>query len=285
MSESLKKTVMMKEKRKEIRRRFAAVVCLCAMTLAASAQCTFKNTAFKGGEFLSYNLYYNWKFVWVKAGSASMYTVQSTYKGKQAYRASLTTRGNRKVDEMFVLRDTLLCYSTLDMAPLYFRKGAREGERYTVDEVWYNYKGGNTHLTQRRQHKDGTSKTITNSREECVYDMLNIFLRARSFNPEGWKKGHVVRIPIADGNSIEAAQLRYRGKSTIKADNGKKYRCLELSYMEMDEGKYKEIVRFYVTDDSNHIPIRLDMFLRFGSAKAFLTNMKGNRSPVTCIIP
>jgi hypothetical protein len=211
--------------------------------------------------------------------------VQSNYKGKPAYRASLTTRGNNKVDEMFVLRDTLLCYSSLDMAPLYFRKGAREGERYTVDEVWYNYKGGNTHLTQRRQYKDGTSKTVNNSREDCVYDMLNIFLRARSFNPEGWTKGHVVKIPIADGNSIDPAQLRYRGKSTIKADNGKKYRCLELSYMELEKGKYKEIVRFYVTDDSNHIPVRLDMFLRFGSAKAFLTSMKGNKNPVTCIVP
>jgi hypothetical protein len=115
--------------------------------------------------------------------------------------------------------------------------------------------------------------------------MLNIFLRARSFNPEGWTKGHVVKIPIADGNSIDPAQLRYRGKSTIKADNGKKYRCLELSYMELEKGKYKEIVRFYVTDDSNHIPVRLDMFLRFGAAKAFLTSMKGNKNPVTCIVP
>ena len=247
---------------KIMKRKITLLLLSIFMFSAASAQCTFKNTAFKGGEFLSYNLYYNWKFVWVKAGTASMYTVQSNYKGKPAYRASLTTRGNNKVDEMFVLRDTLLCYSSLDMAPLYFRKGAREGERYTVDEVWYNYKGGNTHLTQRRQYKDGTSKTVSNSRE-----------------------GHVVKIPIADGNSIDPAQLRYRGKSTIKADNGKKYRCLELSYMELEKGKYKEIVRFYVTDDSNHIPVRLDMFLRFGAAKAFLTSMKGNKNPVTCIVP
>ena len=35
------------------------------------------------------------------------------------------------------------------------------------------------------------------------------------------------------------------------------------------------IVDFYVTDDNNHIPIRLDMFLKFGSAKAFLVDMKG----------
>ena len=256
---------------------------LLAVVFTAQAQCTFKNTAFKGGEFLYYNLYYNWQFVWVNAGSASMSTVESHYKGQKAYRASLITRGNNKVDDFFVLRDTLLCYSSLDLAPLYYRKGAREGDRYTVDEVWYNYAGGKTNLTQRRLNRHGESKTIKNVREECVYDMLNIFLRARSFNPEGWKKGYVLKIPIADGNSIDTAQLIYRGKSTVKADNGKKYRCLELSYMENEDGKLKEIVRFYVTDDDNHIPVRLDLFLRFGSAKAFLKSMKGNRSPVTCI--
>ena len=42
--------------------------------------------------------------------------------------------------------------------------------------------------------------------------------------------------------------------------------------------------RFYVTDDTNHIPIRLDMFLKFGSAKAFLTNMKGARSTITSLV-
>ena len=31
--------------------------------LSASAQCGIENTAFKTGEFLSYDLYFNWKFV------------------------------------------------------------------------------------------------------------------------------------------------------------------------------------------------------------------------------
>ena len=163
---------------------------------------------------------------------------QESVQRERGLPRSLTTRGNNKVDEMFVLRDTLLCYCSEDMAPLYFRKGAREGKRYTVDEVWYDYSGGKCNLTQKRLRKDGTSKTIHNTREECVYDMLNIFSRARSFNPEGWKKGNVVNIPIADGNGIDKAQLVYNGKSTIKADNGKKYRCLELSYKELDDGKW-----------------------------------------------
>lgn len=260
---------------------------LCALTLstAATAQCTYKNTAFKPGEFLSYNLYYNWKFVWVKAGTASMYTVQSTYQGKPAYRASLTTRGNNRLDDMYVLRDTLLCYSGISLEPLYYRKGAREGKRYTVDEVWYSYDGNdNVNLRQHRQGNDGKHTYKNSIQDHCIFDMMNILLQARSYDPTNWKKGYSIDFPIADGKGIDKAQLRYRGKSTIKADNGTKYRCLELSYLEMEKGKWKEIVRFYVTDDENHVPVRLDMYLRFGAAKAFLTNYKGIKNPITCIV-
>ena len=261
-----------------------AIALLVMLTGNASAQCSFRNTAFTLGEFLSYNLYYNWKFVWVKAGFASMSTVQSRYNGMPAYRASLTTRGNNKVDDFFILRDTLLCYNTLDLAPLYYRKGAHEGSRYTVDEVFYTYPNGNCHVRQHRQHSNGTHSWEQHSYTDCVYDMMSIFLRARSFNPEGWKKGNTVNFPIADGNGRTPACLVYNGKKVVKADDNNKYRCLHLSYTELDDGKYKRIVDFYVTDDNNHVPVRLDMFLKFGSAKAFLVGMKGLRNPVKSLV-
>lgn len=257
---------------------------MMVMAVAAHAQCAFHNDAFKSGEFLTYNLYYNWQFVWVKAGNASMSTVQSRYNGHPAYRASLTTRGNNRVDQMFVLRDTLLCYSSLDMEPLYFRKGAREGKRYGVDEVFYSYHGGKVKLRQHQLTSSGEHLWAHHTVSHCVYDMLNIFLRARSFNPEGWKSGHEIDFPIADGKNISPARLRYSGKVKIKADNGVKYRCLKLSYLEKEDGKYKRIVDFYVSDDKNHIPVRLDMFLKFGAAKAFLVSMKGLRNPVTSVV-
>lgn len=257
---------------------------MMVMAVAAHAQCAFHNDAFKSGEFLTYNLYYNWQFVWVKAGNASMSTVQSRYNGHPAYRASLTTRGNNRVDQMFVLRDTLLCYSSLDMEPLYFRKGAREGKRYGVDEVFYSYHDGKVKLRQHQLTSSGEHLWAHRIVSHCVYDMLNIFLRARSFNPEGWKSGHEIDFPIADGKNISPARLRYSGKVKIKADNGVKYRCLKLSYLEKEDGKYKRIVDFYVSDDKNHIPVRLDMFLKFGAAKAFLVSMKGLRNPVTSAV-
>ena len=53
-----------------------AVMFFSGMT-AANAQCGIENKAFKEGEFLYYDLYFNWKFVWVKVGTASMDTVGS----------------------------------------------------------------------------------------------------------------------------------------------------------------------------------------------------------------
>lgn len=257
------------------------LTCLITFAFNAYAQdCSYENTAFKSGERLSYTLYYNWNFVWVKTGWANMNTVKSRYKGQEAYRASLTTKGNGKLDHFFILRDTLMSYSTLDMRPLYFRKGAEEGKRYTVDEVWYSYKDNKCNVKHHRRNNRGKIIWKDSSYDDCIYDMMNIFLKARSFDASDWKEGYTMDLPMADGKGMSMAKLRYNGKENIKAENDKTYRCLSLSYIENDDDKEKEVVRFFITDDLNHIPIRLDMYLRVGSAKAFLNKMSGIRNPI-----
>ncbi len=255
-------------------KRIEITFLLFIVTLSVGAQCSMKNTAIKTDEIISYNLYYNWQFVWVKVGTASMTTIESVYKGAKAYRSSLITRGNGQADKFFILRDTLTAYSTLDLVPLYYRKGAKEGKYYTVDEVFYSYPNGNCEMKLHRQKNDGTHLWETKNLDHCVFDMLNLFQRARSFDPTNWEVGHEVKVDISEGVKIYPAILRFKGRETVKGDNGIKYSCLKLSYIEIKKGKEKEIACFYVTDDKRHIPVRLDIALRFGSAKAYLTNIK-----------
>lgn len=248
----------------------------------AAAQCGIENTAFQSGEFLYYDLYFNWKFIWVKVGTASMSTVGSVFDGKKAYRTSLITRGNNKLDKVFVMRDTLLSYCDTGLSPLYFRKGAREGERYYVDEMWYSYPNGNCHLKQHRIENDGTHAWKESEYKKCIYDMMSIFLRARNFDPSKFKKGQNIPMPISDAKHLSNSWLKYMGKETFKMEGSNdKYKCLVFSFIEREDGKNHELIRFYITDDANHIPVRLDMFLSFGSAKAFLKGYKGVRSPMT----
>ena len=249
------------------------------LPLTAHAQCGIENTAFKSGEFLTYDLYFNWKFVWVKVGTASMSTVQSTYKGQKAFRSSLITRGNDQLDNVFVMRDTLLCYTDTDISPLYFRKGAREGDRYYVDELWYTYPKGNCHLKMHRIDHDGEVHWKEAEYKDCIYDMMSIFLRARNFDASNMKEGENIPMPISDARRLTNSWLKYTGKTTLKMKNGAtKYRCLTFSFIEREDGKNHELIRFYITDDKNHLPVRLDMFLSFGSAKAYLSGYKGLRN-------
>ena len=254
-----------------------------AGNVQAQSQCGIENTAFQGGEFLAYDLYFNWKFVWLKVGNASMSTVKSKFDGKEAYRTSLITRGNERLDGVFVMRDTLLCYcDAQDLSPLYHRKGALEGKRYYVDELWYSYPNNNCQLRMHRIDADGEQRWKTVTYKDCVYDMMSIFLRARNFDSSKLKKDDVIPMPISDAKSLSNSWLKYRGKETFKIEGSKeKFRCLVFSFIEHEDGKNHELIRFYVTDDQNHIPVRLDMFLSFGSAKAFLKAYRGVKSPMT----
>ncbi len=253
--------------------------------LAASAQCSSRNTAFQSGETLMYDLYFNWKFVWVKAGTASMNTTKTTWNGKPAYRSYLITRGSKQADKFFVMRDTLVAYCGLNLVPQYYKKGALEGNTFRKDEVRYSYNVHEVILRMRHQKNQNKPETKSLSSRYCAFDMISMLLRARSFDPSGFKVGHRINFLMADGHKCEWQAIVYRGKKKFKMENtGITYRCLVFSFMEKENGKESEIVRFYITDDKNHLPVRLDLNLNFGTAKAFLTGVKGLRNPQTSIM-
>ena len=256
--------------------------CHLSLSPARAQQCGIENTAFKSGERLTYDLYFNWKFVWFKVGQATMNTDLTTFDGKKAWRSSLVTGGNKKLDKFFTMRDTLLSYCNPDLSPLYFRKGAREGKRYYVDELWYSYPQNTCKLRMRRIDAHGEEHWKDARYKDCIYDMMSIFLRARNFNAASMKEGDKIPLPISDAKRLSNSWLQFRGRETFKVDDTKeKFRCLVFSFIEREDGKNRELIRFYVTDDQNHIPVRLDLNLNFGSAKAFLKNYKGVRSEMT----
>ena len=265
-----------------------SVLLFCLFTflpLTASAQCGIENNAFKSGEELAYDLYFNWKFIWVKVGTAEMDTKMAKFEGKDAWKSYLITRGNPKLDKFFVMRDTLLSYCNPDLSPLYFRKGAKEGDSYYVDEIWYSYPHGNCQLKKHRITSSGEHLWKTTTYKSCIYDMMSIFLRARNFDASKMKKNETIPMPVSDAMGLSNSWLEFRGRENYKmSDTKEKFRCLVFSFYERDNGKSKELLRFWVTDDENHIPLRLDMFLSFGSAKAYLKSYKGVRSPMTAKI-
>lgn len=249
----------------------------------ANAQCGAVNDAIMPGEELSYELKFNWKFIWINAGWAKMTVDTTMYNGKKCLKTDLESYTNKRIDMFFRMRDTLTCITSEDLVPLYFRKGAAEGKRYSVDDVTFSYRAGKCIVDQFRIVNGNIRKDFQESKV-CVYDMLSILLQARSYDASDYKIGDKILFSMATGRDIEKQTLIYRGKEVYKGENDIKYKCLVFSLVEYVKGKEKEVITFYVTDDRNHLPVRLDMYLNFGSAKAFLTEIKGNKYPLDCII-
>lgn len=266
-----------------------ALVCgltalLLLLSLPSAAQCEAKNDAFKSGEHVMYDLFFNWKFVWKKVGLASLTTNATTYHSKPAFRMNLLSVSNKQVDFFFKMRDTLTCVITDQLEPRYFRKGAEEGKRYTVDEARFSSRDGLCYVNQKRTYRDGEVVESEQSDSRCIYDMLSILAQARSFDPKDYYIGQKINFPMATGREVEEQTLIYRGKKNVKTENDTTYRCLVFSLVEYKKGKEKEVITFFITDDKNHLPVRLDMYLNFGSAKAFLRSVRGYRNPMTSII-
>lgn len=263
-----------------------SITILSCYTTVAWAQCSVQNTAFSSGEVLNYKMYFNWKFIWVNAGTATMSTKETQWQGKNAYKSNLITKSSAKIDKYFMLRDTLESVMTTDLAPLYYKKSANEGNKYYRDKVWYSYNGGKIHMKHEFQNRKGEISSKTSESTKCTYDMMSMMQRARSLDASGMKKGDKMKFPMADGKGVDDITLIYRGKENFKMKStGITYRCLIFSLMEADKsGSNKEIIKFYITDDDNHVPVRLDMFLRFGTAKVYLSEAKGLRHECTSIV-
>ncbi|MBR4757900.1 MAG: DUF3108 domain-containing protein [Bacteroidaceae bacterium] len=249
------------------------------------AQCPVTNSAFESGERLEYKLFFNWKFIWKKAGTATMTTKSTTYKGTPAFQTDLITRTEKIVDKWFCMRDTLCSIYSTNIVPLYYRKGANEGGKYRLNEINYSYADGKTKLHQYYRHSNGTVVVADNTAVGCAYDMISMMMQARSYNSKDFTVGQRIPFFFADGDKIKQEFLIYRGiKDFTTEGTNITYRCLVFSYMEKSKKKEKEVVKFYITDDENHIPVRLDLNLRFGTAKAYLTRATGLRNPETSIV-
>lgn len=269
------------------RHSFLNIIFILLFSFNASfgtAQCKYPNTAFNVGESLNYDLYFNWKFVWIKVGSTQFSVNAANYNGKKVLRTDILFKSNKKCEALFPMRDTLISYTTPQLEPLYFRKGAFEGKRYTVDEVWFDYADGKTVMRQKYRNPDGIWTDKQTSCDDCVNDMLNILLISRSNDYSTYKVNQRIHFKMVTGKRLSDQILIYKGKDKLKVNDGHTYRCHVFSLLNDKDKKGKELLRFYITDDKNHLPIRIDFYLKFGIAKAFYLNGSGIRNTVTSII-
>ena len=265
--------------------RLVIIMALCLLTTSSAwAQCGVENTAFQAGENISYELYFNWGILAKKVGTASFRVSATTYNSKPAFRMELLANTNKTADSFFKMRDTLTSIVSQRLEPLYYRKGAEEESRYTVEEARYSYSGGTANVKQSRYKRDSGTIYSEKTDSRCIFDMVSIMGWARSLKTDNLKVGQRFDFPLASGKQVEEGTLIFKGSKNLDAKDGHTYRTLVYTYLTHRDGKDSEIITFYVSDDPNHLPLRLDLSLKFGTARVQFKSVSGNRYPLTSMI-
>lgn len=245
------------------------------------AQCEIKNTSFQAGEVLLYDMYYKYGILYTKAGTSSLSVKNSTYKGKDVYRATLIGRSSGIAKSIISVSDTIHAYMTKKLVPLAYTKDAHEGKDHTVERATYTYRpDGKVSVRNINKRNDRLRYDTLHVANGCMYDVLSILYYARTLNYDKMKKGDKTTISFFAGRRKVTMDIEHHGIENMTANDGREYNCIKLVMM-MNADAFAdkdEAMRVFITNDQNRIPIRIDSKLKIGSTRVILKEYRGQRN-------
>jgi hypothetical protein len=225
-------------------------------------------------ESLKYNIYYQWGIVWKIAAEATLTTHESTFKSQKAINLQMAAKTTPFFDHFQRVRDTLVAITSPDVQPLYYAKITHEGDYFFKEDATYSYSGAKTYIKVRGYKRTGmvSDSTLTYPKPNTVYDMLSIFHYLRNADMSKMKVNQPVPLVIVSGNEFFNIKVIYNGEMTIKTPNNINYNTQKMSiifeYLKNNKIE-KEVMEFWMSKDTRHIPIMFSVKLPLGSMKAY----------------
>lgn len=233
---------------------------------------TIDNKAFKAGERLKFRIHYGF----IDAGNATM-EIKSEMKnigGRPCYHIVATGETVGAFDWFFKVRDRYesIVDSQAIIPWLFFRRVNEGG--YTVNQnVSFN------HFTDSAKSDKKTIAIADNTQ-----DLISAFYFSRTFDATNVKVGDIYPIPgYLDDNTLPL-NVKFIGRDVIKTKVGT-IKCMGFRPM-LQEGrvfKENESMTVWVSDDDNHIPVRVQAEVLVGAIKMDLVSFENISGPLSVV--
>lgn len=237
--------------------------------------CGLKNTSFQAEEQISYIVYYNVAGIYVNAGNATFTAELERLNNRHVYHVTGEGKTNPSYDWIFKVRDKYESFiDTATMEPLKFLRNIDEGGYKKYENVSFN-NSTNTAVTTQGVYKV----------PECIQDVLSAVYYARNIDFSKYKKNDKIPFKMFLDNEVYDMYIRYLGKETIKTKYGKfkaiKFKPLLVKGTIFEGG---EKMTVWVSDDGNHIPVRIESPITVGSIKVDMMSYRNLRYPLSALL-
>ena len=234
--------------------------------------CAFKNTTFKNGEKLIYKAFYSVSGIYVAAGELELSTKLTKYLNKPVYQVTGNAKTLSSYDFIFKVRDVYTSYlDTATLFPVRFERDVQEG----------NYTN-----KQKATFKQAEKKIITDKEtyktNSCTLDVISALYACRNIDISKYKTGDKITFNMYIDEEQFSMYVKYMGKEKVNTKFGS-YNAIKLRPMLIKGNVFNggEGMTMWVTDDKNHIPVRIESPIKVGGVKIDLMSSSGLLNPMT----
>jgi hypothetical protein len=251
------------------------LILFCFSLNAGDDFCTLRNTAFQTGETTTFKVFYTLAGAYIGAGEASFAVAIEKMNNKPVYHIVGDGKTYPFYDKFFKVRDKYESYiDTATLQPVKFIRNVYEGGYKKYENVTFNQQT-NTAITG-----DGVFKVPA-----CIQDVLSSIFYARNIDFNKYKVNDKIPFDMFLDNEVYNLYIRYLGKETIKTKYGKfksiKFKPLLIKGTIFEGG---EKMNVWVSDDPNHIPLRVESPISVGSIKVDMMGYRNLRYPLSSLI-
>jgi Protein of unknown function (DUF3108) len=245
------------------------------------SQCNLDNINFQFGEKATYQVYYNWAFIWLSAGEVYFHTNKKVIDKRTVYHFDSFGKSHKEYDWFFKVRDRFQSYvDSATFKPLYFHRSSSEGGYFVNNKYRYDHKNKLIYSSIESTRIPYYEDTV--KMPECVFDVLSIIYYARNIDYNSYNIGDKIPITLIIDNEIYNLYIRYLGKEKIKTRNKEEFNCIKFRPLLVEgtifsEGEHMNV---WVTDDKNKVPVLVEAKILVGSIKAYLDTHEGTRYPL-----
>jgi hypothetical protein len=227
----------------------------------------WNNSAFNVGEKLTFDI----KYGFVTAGRAVMSIPAVRYvNGRKTYETRVDASSASGFDWIFKVRDRYETFMDVEgIFPWRFEQHVREGN-YSKD---YNAYFDPEALTA--ESSDGKTYKIP----QYVHDIVSAFYYIRTLDMTHTRKGDVVHLQNFFDGKTNPLDVRVLGHQKMETEAGT-FNCVVIEPMVVEGGLFKSegSIKIWLTDDDNHMPVRMASKILIGEIVAELTNYEGVRN-------
>jgi hypothetical protein len=275
---SYKFTIRYKKTCMSLYRALIPLICSLLFLSPARAQnefCNIKNTSFKDGEKLVFKAYYNMSRIWINAGNAVFSVASEEIDNKKVFHITGVGKTQKSYEWFYKVNDkyeTFLDEKTL--LPHRFIRNVNEGGFRIYNDITFNQNVGQAVSTK------GVYQV-----PKCIQDVLSAIYFARNIDYSKYQSGAKIPFKMFLDDQVYELYIRYLGKEVIETRYGK-FNAIKIAPLLIDGTIFKggEKMAVWVSDDANHIPLRVDSPILIGSIKVDLVGFENLRNELTSLI-